>query len=67
MKHLLIGHIWFIELKRMKNQFTPPNPPNHCDRTYTSMKEALSMDAKLVCRLNLKSQDLRSLPSGLST
>jgi len=44
--------------------FTPPNP---CDKIYTSMKEALSMDAKLVCRLNLKSQGLRSLPSGLST
>ena len=46
------------------NSNTPAITPD-CSRTFSSLKEALSVDARVICRLNLEKENLTSIPRDL--
>ncbi|MEP7253333.1 MAG: hypothetical protein ABI683_13160, partial [Ginsengibacter sp.] len=52
------GYVKVFQLMMPKNFPATPD----CNRTFTSIKEALSVDVEVICRLNLAKQNLTAVP-----
>ncbi|MBL7740098.1 MAG: hypothetical protein JNK14_12850 [Chitinophagaceae bacterium] len=58
-----------VRLQITQQPDTKPDPPlvrPDCDRIFYSIKEALSVDPKVVCNLQLSNQNLSAIPAELS-
>ena len=51
----------YLKIFQLVMPKTFPTTPD-CNRTFTSLKEALSVDAGVICRLNLAKQNLTAIP-----